>query len=172
MYGCSSNKGADMVKEKIFPNLLGKNCDIFSFPDTCFAIQKSKESTARVVTWKELNIVNSYTLEASFCGADFGKYVDYHFNAEMLQEVGRQFCQTIYDFCDPDQVKIRKAMEELEILYPAKDPDNEDGDRYCHQHHRVVTRTLTPKATRRPRGRRRRKARRRGRPRRPPRQSP
>ena len=130
MYGCSNSKGTDILKEKIFPNMLSKNCSIFSFQDTCFAIQKSKESTARVVTWKDLNIINSYTLEASFCGADFGKYAEFHFNTEMLQEVGYQFCETIFDFCDPDQVKIKKTMEELEILYPTKDPDNEDNDRY------------------------------------------
>ena len=128
MYGCSNSKSTDVLKEKIFPNLMGKNCEIFSFPDSCFAIQKSKESTARVVMWRELNILNSYTLEASFCGADFGKFADYHFNTEMLQEVGHHFCQTIYDFCDPDQIKIKKTLDELEILYPAQDPDTEDND--------------------------------------------
>jgi len=125
MYGCSNSKGTDILKEKILPNLLSKNCDIFSFPDSSFIIQKNKESTARVVAWKELNISNSYTLEASFCGADFGKFADYHFNIEMLEELGHQFCETIYDFCDPDQVKIKKSMEELEMLYPSKDPEED-----------------------------------------------
>ena len=128
MYGCSNSKGTDILKEKIFPNLLSKNSDVFSFADSCFAIQKSKESTARVVMWRDFNIVNSYTLEASFCGADFGKFADYHFNTAMLEEIGHRFCQTIYDFCDPDQVKIKKTMEDLELLYPAQDPDNEDND--------------------------------------------
>ena len=126
MYGCSNTKGTDILKEKIFPNLLSKNSDIFSFPDTCFAIQKSKESTARVVAWRELNILNSYTLEASFSGADFGKFADYHFNTDMLEEIGHQFCQSIHDFCDPDQVKFKKSMEELNILYPAKDAEAEE----------------------------------------------
>jgi hypothetical protein len=47
-------------------------------------VQKSKEATMRVVVWKEMGIQNSYTLEASFCGADFGKYSDLHFNTDML----------------------------------------------------------------------------------------
>ncbi len=128
MYGCSNSKGTDIVKEKIFPNLLSKNCEIFSFPDSCFAIQKSKESTARVVMWRDFNIINSYTLEASFCGADFGKYADYHFNIPMLEEIGHCFCQTILDYCDPYQVKIKKTMEELENLYPTQDPENDDND--------------------------------------------
>ena len=55
-----------------------------------------------MVIWKELGITNSFTLEASFCGADQGKFADYHFNTDLLQEVGHRFCDTILDFCDPD----------------------------------------------------------------------
>lgn len=42
MYGCSSGKQNDRVKEKVFPRMLGKNCDIFSYDDCNFSIQKSK----------------------------------------------------------------------------------------------------------------------------------
>eukprot|EP00826_Nyctotherus_ovalis_P027094 TRINITY_DN2112_c0_g1_i16.p1 TRINITY_DN2112_c0_g1~~TRINITY_DN2112_c0_g1_i16.p1 ORF type:complete len:214 (+),score=55.71 TRINITY_DN2112_c0_g1_i16:121-762(+) len=123
MYGCNSNKPGETDKEKIFPKLLSMNCSLFSFPDSCFDIQKSKESTARVVIWREFGIMNSYTLEASFCGADFEKFVDYHFNREMLEEVGRQFCETISDFCDLEQTKLRLAMEELEIPFLDREAD-------------------------------------------------
>ena len=41
--------------------------------------------------WKELGITNSYTLESSFCGADYGAYADFHFNTDLLQEVGHKF---------------------------------------------------------------------------------
>lgn len=123
MYGCNSNKPGETDKEKIFPKLLSKNCSLFSFLDSCFDIQKSKESTARVVIWREFGILNSYTLEASFCGADFEKFVDYHFNREMLEEVGRQFCETLHDFCDLEQVRLRAAMEELEIPFLDREPE-------------------------------------------------
>jgi hypothetical protein len=33
-------------------------------------MEKEKESTARIVLFRELGIVNSYTLEASFYGSD------------------------------------------------------------------------------------------------------
>ena len=72
-YG-NCNKNETHVKEKIFPFLLEKAADIFNFADCAFAVQKSKESTARVVGWKELGITNCYTLESTFCGSDFGKY--------------------------------------------------------------------------------------------------
>ena len=35
-------------------------------------MSKSKESTARVAMYRELNITNIFTMEASFCGADKG----------------------------------------------------------------------------------------------------
>ena len=74
--------------------------------------------------WKELGITNTFTCEASFCGPDQGKYADYHFNQDLLQEMGHRLCDTILDFCDPDQVKVKAVLEELEIMIP----DNGGGD--------------------------------------------
>ncbi len=127
MYG-NSGKVNDRLKEKIFPCLLDKNCDIFNFSDCNFAVQKAKESTARVVIWKEQGITNSFTLEASFCGADQGKFADYHFNTDLLQEVGHRFCDTILDFCDPDQVKVKAVLEELEIMLPKASESGSDEE--------------------------------------------
>lgn len=39
-------------------------------------MSKYKEATARIAMYKEINIPNIFTLEASFCGADRGKYKD------------------------------------------------------------------------------------------------
>ena len=41
---------------------------MFRFYACKFRIQKSKEKTARVVLWREFNILNCFTLEASFQG--------------------------------------------------------------------------------------------------------
>ncbi len=107
---------------------MDKNTDIFNINDCSFVIQKAKESTARVVMWKEMGITNTFTLEASFCGADQGKFADYHFNVDMLVEVGHRFCDTILDFCDPDQIKVKQVLEELEIMLPkASDSESEDN---------------------------------------------
>ena len=73
MYG-NGEKNETRYRERIFPYLLEKAADTFNFGDCSFAVQKSKESTARVVGWKELQIINCFTLECSFCGSDFGKY--------------------------------------------------------------------------------------------------
>ena len=50
-------------------------------------VQKSKETTARVVVYRELGISHSYTLEASFCGADgtCGDFSNMHFSPRHLE---------------------------------------------------------------------------------------
>ena len=68
------------TKEKIFPWLLNKNCEDFSYYNCMFGVHKSKESTGRVVVCKEFNIQNSYTLEASFCGPTSGSFQNCHFS--------------------------------------------------------------------------------------------
>ncbi len=73
-----------------------------------------------------MGITNTYTLEASFCGADYGKYADFHFNTDLMQEVGYSFCETIIDFCDPDQVKVKDVLEQLEIMFPKNLDDESD----------------------------------------------
>jgi hypothetical protein len=52
--------------------------------------------------WRELQVTNSYTLEASFCGSDFGEYSDLHFNTDMLEQIGHRFCECIIEYCQMD----------------------------------------------------------------------
>ena len=42
---------------------------MFSFSGCKFHVTKCKESTARVVVWKQLDVMNSFTLEATFAGS-------------------------------------------------------------------------------------------------------
>mmetsp|Transcript_19309 Transcript_19309/g.21879 ORF Transcript_19309/g.21879 Transcript_19309/m.21879 type:complete len:674 (+) Transcript_19309:211-2232(+) len=129
MYGNSGKPGVYRLQEKIFPFLMQKNSSFFNFNDCGFQVQKSKESTARVVGWKELGITNCYTLEASFCGADIGMFSDLHFNLKHLQQIAHHFCQTILDMFDPDQTKVKDAINELELLYPKIEEDEcNDGN--------------------------------------------
>jgi hypothetical protein len=71
MYGCVSAQN-DMNQHRnnnlirLVPYIFGQKSKIFSFPDCKFANEKEKESTARLVMFKEYNIMNSYTLESTF----------------------------------------------------------------------------------------------------------
>ena len=49
--------------------------------------------------FKELNIPNIFTLEASFCGADRGEYKDCHFSTDYLMEAGMKLMEAIIVYC-------------------------------------------------------------------------
>jgi hypothetical protein len=61
---------------RVFPYIMSKLCDFFSFEQSRFSISKGKEATARISMYRELNIPNIFTMEASFCGADKGSLKD------------------------------------------------------------------------------------------------
>ena len=87
--------------------MLAKNCEDFCYYNCLFGVHKSKESTGRAVVWREFNIVNSYTLECSFCGPTQGSNKDCHFNIQSLIKLGHTFAETILEFSNP---KISKLM--------------------------------------------------------------
>jgi len=58
-----------------------------SFSDCSFHVKKGRESTARVVVARELGIFYSYTIEATFCGVNYGPLKNCHMNIGHLQEV-------------------------------------------------------------------------------------
>ena len=68
IYGCTDPNNP--MSSRIFPYLLSKLGTSFSFKESRFSIHKSKESTARVALWRELQLPNIFTLEASFYGYD------------------------------------------------------------------------------------------------------
>jgi hypothetical protein len=70
MYGCSSKHPGLRLKERVFPFLLHNESLMFSYDDCNFKVQRCKESAARVVSWRELAIPNSYTLEMSLGGGN------------------------------------------------------------------------------------------------------
>ena len=73
-----------------------------------------------------MNIANSFTLEMSFCGSDFGKYEFYHFNINIYRDIANAFCQSLEEYYEPSQNKYRKALEELENL--SKNPNKADDN--------------------------------------------
>lgn len=78
-------------QERIFPLMLALNApDLFSYRACNFKVQKSKAGTGRVVGFRELGLVNAYTMEASFAGAAVGKYAKQHFNAGGGRSFGAQ----------------------------------------------------------------------------------
>lgn len=104
MYGCSLNSPETLDKERnlisrVIPYHLSRKNSFFSFQDSHFRIEKSKESTARIVLYQEFEITHSYTMEASFFGPasseSFGtnRNGDMHFRTEDLETLGMDLCR-------------------------------------------------------------------------------
>lgn len=106
------------MKERIFPLLFSKNYENFRFDSCNFVVQKAREATARVVMWKEFNLINSFTLETTFCGPTEGRLQDCHFTINTLRECGKNFCKTLLDYAS-NEPKVREAIRELETIFPA-----------------------------------------------------
>ncbi|XP_021270827.1 cytosolic carboxypeptidase 3 isoform X3 [Numida meleagris] len=112
MYGCEREQEskAPHLHPRAFPLLLSKNCpDKFSFPDCRFRVQKSKESTGRVVMWK-MGINNSYTLEASICGSKLGWRQSTHFDIKDLESIGQHFCDALLNYSVDNKEEQEKVM--------------------------------------------------------------
>ncbi|XP_037695864.1 cytosolic carboxypeptidase 2 isoform X1 [Choloepus didactylus] len=116
LYGCNNNDRKYWLHERVFPLMLSKNApDKFSFHSCNFKVQKCKEGTGRVVMW-QMGILNSYTMESTFGGSTLGSKRDTHFTTEDLKSLGYHVCDTLLDFCDPDQTKFTQCLAELKEL--------------------------------------------------------
>jgi hypothetical protein len=116
MYACSTAQSHSDVLIRLIPRLLGRLNPVFSFTDCHFRIERCKLATARVVAFRELNILNSYTLEASFYGPETKRQLgeegdgDSHMGTEHMEALGRDLCRVMSDFVSRKSFK-RKLME-------------------------------------------------------------
>ncbi|XP_060782748.1 cytosolic carboxypeptidase 4 [Neoarius graeffei] len=67
----------------------------FSFNSCNFLVEKSRASTARVVVWREMGVLRSYTMESTYNGCDQGIYKDLQTGTRELEEMGMKFCQSL-----------------------------------------------------------------------------
>ena len=100
MYGCDEKKKSK-PQVRAFPKFFSAHPvggKYVCFADCSFHVRKGRESTARVVVSRELNIPMSFTLEATFCGSNYGPYENCHMNVGHMQEVGASLCDAILQF--------------------------------------------------------------------------
>lgn len=80
--------------------------------------------------WREFHLINSFTLECSFCGPsnqdNKNPFNDCHFNISLLKELGRDFCKTLLDYAR-DENKVKLALAELELLSPNSNSNTMKG---------------------------------------------
>ncbi|CAM9240832.1 unnamed protein product [Chrysoparadoxa australica] len=119
MYGCENLTNEELyMKERIIPTLLDESNPCFNIKNCSFQVSKGKEGCGRVVVNRQLGISNSYTMEASFMGADQGELKGVHFNTSHYESMGRTLCEVLKNLCDPTQSKMDKIHANLLKLYP------------------------------------------------------
>jgi hypothetical protein len=109
------------VMIKMLPFLLAEQNSCFSFKDCKFRLEKSKETTQRIVLFRELGLLNAYTIEASFYGPSHQAALEdrkprageepiaAHFETYHLEKVGRDLCKQFLAYVSP--VVFRRKLE-------------------------------------------------------------
>ncbi|XP_034391112.1 cytosolic carboxypeptidase 4 [Cyclopterus lumpus] len=108
LYGCSvketlwqSGSAVNTVglKEdpgyRTIPKTLDRLAPAFSFNSCNYLVEKSRSSTARVVVWREMGVLRSYTMESTHNGCDQGIYKGLQMGTRELQEMGVKFCHSL-----------------------------------------------------------------------------
>ncbi|KAJ8413913.1 hypothetical protein AAFF_G00065110 [Aldrovandia affinis] len=124
MYGCSiketvwqtnaSATSCDLQEDlgyRTLPKILSHVAPAFSMSSCSFVVEKSKESTARVVVWREMGVQKSYTMESTLCGCDQGKYKGLQIGTRELEEMGAQFCVAL--------LRLKRLTSPLELRHPS-----------------------------------------------------
>ena len=119
MYGCSQVipgqlQSDKQLRERVFPMMYDQVCSNASYAGSAFSVTKSKESTGRVVMWREFSLNNSYTCEASFCGPSQGICKGFHFSIKMLLDMGRDFCRTLALYSEVDASYYKQILTEIQ----------------------------------------------------------
>ena len=50
-----------------------------------------------------------------------------HFTVADFEKMGQFFCDTLLDYCDPDQSKVRSTLRDLDIIHPAAGGSSSSG---------------------------------------------
>ncbi|XP_008572031.1 PREDICTED: cytosolic carboxypeptidase 1 [Galeopterus variegatus] len=124
MYGCSIKEtvwhtsdnatSCDVVEDigyRTLPKVLSHIAPAFCMSSCSFVVEKSKESTARVVVWREIGVQRSYTMESTLCGCDQGKYKGLQIGTRELEEMGAKFCVGL--------LRLKRLTSPLEYNLPS-----------------------------------------------------
>ena len=124
MYGCSiketvwhthdNSASCDIVEDmgyRTLPKILSHIAPAFCMSSCSFVVEKSKESTARVVVWREIGVQRSYTMESTLCGCDQGRYKGLQIGTRELEEMGAKFCVGL--------LRLKRLTSSLEYNLPS-----------------------------------------------------
>ena len=109
----------------LMPLLVAWMNKVFNYSSCNFQTEKSKESTARVVCFRELGITMSYTLEASFYGPDSQagllnpSLLDHHMSIQDYKWLGSDTISCLSFYLDPFSFNLTEYVNQIHrVLSP------------------------------------------------------
>ncbi|XP_055365774.1 cytosolic carboxypeptidase 4 isoform X2 [Betta splendens] len=124
LYGCSvketlwqSGSTVDTVGLKEDPGyrtlakILDRIAPSFSINSCNYLVEKSRSATARVVVWREIGVLRSYTMESTYNGCDQGIYKGLQTGTREMQEMGAKFCHSLLSL-----IKDTKAVYSTRLI--------------------------------------------------------
>ena len=100
MYGCNraANGGFNSwTKTRLLPRILARISHVFDITSCKFKVEKGKLGTGRVVVWKDFEVTNSFTLENSFYGYDYGEAFK-EFTIFELKKLGGDILSSVHQY--------------------------------------------------------------------------
>jgi cytosolic carboxypeptidase protein 2/3 len=101
------------LRMRVLPKLISEETSKFRFFSCKFRIERSKEKAARIVLWREFNIMNCFTFEASFYGALNDDRQTEEFSISTLEKMGEHLCNAFYEYMliIEEEERLKKIKE-------------------------------------------------------------
>jgi len=120
-----------ILEQRLLPFLCAKiDPKLFNFDFCAWSMRKSKESTGRVVMYKEFGIKNSFTLEATFAGTSFEVEPSFQFNQGDFMKIGILLAKAFKSYHEMHTSTLKKENTFKEIVshIRSKIPDFETNN--------------------------------------------
>ncbi|KAM9311920.1 cytosolic carboxypeptidase 4 [Gastrophryne carolinensis] len=108
------------VGYRTLAKILDKIAPAFSMNHSSFVVEKARESTARVVVWREIGVQRSYTMESTYCGFNQGPYKGLQAGTKELEEMGAKFCLGLLILQSKALCSSSSLLPQLEALLEAE----------------------------------------------------
>ncbi|XP_057277919.1 cytosolic carboxypeptidase 4 isoform X1 [Pezoporus wallicus] len=119
------------VGYRTLPKILDKVAPAFVMNSCSFLVEKSRESTARVVVWKEMGVLRSYTMESTYCGCSHGLYKGLQLGTQELEEMGSKFCLGLLILHLKSLPCSKKVMTQAALLLDLDEEITDRAQRSC-----------------------------------------
>jgi len=127
------------LQMRVLPKLMSEQSEMFRFFSCKFRLQPSKMKTARVVLWRENNIMNCFTLEASFQGYFNEARKTTDFIPTHLYKIGAYLAKALYEYTIMKeeegritQEKKRVKDERKKVMTPSASSDDNLEPKLTH----------------------------------------